>query len=117
MHADSNKKYPYTAGFKGEIGIDEGKGFTKNYPLPIKISEKEYIQTLRKALQDIHRFGPSYLILSAGFDTYYRDPIGGLGLKISSYQLIGKNVASLKLPTLIIQEGGYMIEDLGKMAV
>lgn len=117
LHADPNEKYPYVSGFTSEIGVDSGKGFTKNYPLPLTTTEAVYRKTLAKALLDIEEFGPDYLVLSAGFDTYIKDPIGKLGLDIPSYQRIGKEIATLKLPTLVIQEGGYMVDDLGDIAL
>lgn len=113
LHADPNKKYPYISGFKNEIGIGKGEGFNKNYPLPLDTSENFYRQTLQKALNDIVNFKPNYLVLSAGFDTYKKDPIGGFKLHTSFYKIIGQYIASLHFPTLIIQEGGYYLPDIG----
>ncbi len=117
LHADPSKKYPYISGFANETGIGEGRGFTKNYPLSLDISEELYFKKLQKALIDIQQFAPNFLVLSAGFDTYLHDPIGGLGLSIPFYYNIGKAIQELHLKTLIIQEGGYAVEDLGKIAI
>lgn len=117
LHADPNKKYPYVSGFVEEIGVGKGKGFNKNYPLPLSTTESLYIHFLNKAIHDIKQYKPKFLVVSAGFDTYRKDPIGKLGLDIPSYQKIGKLISSLNLPTLIIQEGGYMVEDLGRIAL
>ncbi len=117
LHVDPNKKYPYISGFASEDGIGKGKGYNKNYPLPLKTTEKVYAETLTKALVDIHTFHPVFFIISAGFDTYVNDPIGSFQLSIPFYQTIGKLLAGLQLPTLVIQEGGYCVADLGSMAV
>ena len=61
----------------------------------------------------IEKFEPKYLVISAGFDTYYKDPIGKFGLETSDYEVIAKAFKDLNLPTVIIQEGGYFTKDLG----
>jgi acetoin utilization deacetylase AcuC-like enzyme len=59
-------------------------------------------------------FNPAYLIISAGFDTHEKDPIGNFGLKTHDYTQIGQQFKALGLPTLICQEGGYNLEVLGE---
>ena len=116
LHADPHKKFPYISGFADEVGVEKGKGYTKNYPLPITTTEQKYLTTLEKTLTDIHAYDPKFLVLSAGFDTYKEDPTGGLGLSKDSYYTIGTRIASLSLPTLVVQEGGYNVEALGDIA-
>ena len=117
LHADPRFKFPYTTGFSNEIGEREGRGYNFNYPLPMGISNDEYKETLTLALKDIKSYDPDYLIVSTGFDTYINDPIGGFKLTIPFYKTVGKMIDSIKLPTLLIQEGGYNVDDLGKIAL
>ncbi|MBU2632780.1 histone deacetylase family protein [Patescibacteria group bacterium] len=117
IHADPNKMYPYSTGFEDEKGIGKGAGFNINYPLSVGTGELKYKKTLEKAILDIKKFKPKYLIVSTGFDTYVNDPIGGFKLKTPFYKKMGQKIASLRIPTLIIQEGGYNIKELGKLAV
>lgn len=117
IHADPHDKFPYSSGFIHERGVGEGLGFNKNYPLPLGITNEQYQKVLLKALRDILTFNPKFLVVSAGFDTYEKDPIGGFNLTIPFYQTIGKEIANLKLLTLIVQEGGYHLKDLGKIAL
>jgi acetoin utilization deacetylase AcuC-like enzyme len=116
IHADPKVKYPYISGFTKETGKDEGLGFNKNYPLPLGTVDGQYLKTLNKAIKNIQEFKPKYLVVSAGFDTYEKDPIGGFKLTVPFYKTIGFKIKSLNLPTLVIQEGGYCAEDLGKIA-
>ncbi len=116
IHADPKFKFPYSSGFENEKGKGEGLGYNKNYPLPLGIENGEYIRTLRMAIKDVEKFSPKFLIISLGFDTYEKDPIGGFRLTIPIYRTIAKDISSLKLPTLIIQEGGYAVNALGKIA-
>lgn len=117
IHADPHDKFPYNSGFANESGSGEGLGFNKNYPLPLGTTNEQYLYTLQKALRNIQDFNPNFLVISVGFDTYEKDPIGGFKLTIPFYKKIGMEIAKLQLPTLIVQEGGYNIKDLGKIAL
>jgi acetoin utilization deacetylase AcuC-like enzyme len=117
LHADPSKAFPYISGFPEETGLREGQGFTHNFALAPDIKPHEYLQTLAEAANRINDFEPDYVILSLGFDTYKEDPIAGLGLGEDDYQSLGEVLASnLDQPTLIVQEGGYNAEMLGKLA-
>lgn len=116
VHADPHVKFPYSSGFANEKGMGSGFGFNINYPLSLDTSNQQYLRVLSKALRNIKIFNPQFLIVSAGFDTYEKDPIGGFKLTISFYETMARKIADLQLPTLIVQEGGYHIEDLGKIA-
>jgi acetoin utilization deacetylase AcuC-like enzyme len=116
LHADPSVKFPYETGFSNEVGVGDGKGYNKNYPLPLGITNEKYLHTLQKALQVVHAFNPDYVVVSAGFDTYEKDPIGGFLLTIPFYKTIGEQIALLKKPILVIQEGGYAVDALGNMA-
>jgi acetoin utilization deacetylase AcuC-like enzyme len=113
LHADPSNNYPYSSGFADERGSYEGQGTTINYPLAKTTSNRQYLRCLKQALADIEAFGPDYLIVSAGFDTLVSDPIAGLQLDETAYPLIGTAIATLQLPTLIVQEGGYDVAKLG----
>ncbi len=117
LHADPRQKFPYYSGFANETGRGGGIGYTKNYSLRLGTGNRVYRSVLLNAIEEIRKYNPKYLIVSAGFDTYEHDPIGGFRLTMPFYETIGKDISSLNLPTLIIQEGGYHVKDLGEMAV
>ncbi len=60
------------------------------------------------------RFEAQALVVSAGFDTVRGDPMGTFRLEPEDYRSLGKMIAGLGLPTLVIQEGGYLVSTLGK---
>jgi acetoin utilization deacetylase AcuC-like enzyme len=115
LHADPTDAYPFSSGFTDEKGYGPGVGYNINYPLPPETDNKLYLATLEKALNDIKKFRPDFLIVSAGFDTFEDDTIGGLGLTIPAYTEIGGMIHALDLPTLLVQEGGYDIPHLPVM--
>lgn len=85
-----------------------------NYPLPFHCGDAVYLQTLDRALASIDLGEIEQLALSAGFDTYYKDPLASLGLTTECYERIGQRLKELGLPTFAVLEGGYCVEDLGK---
>jgi len=55
IHADPHVKFPYSSGFIDERGKGEGLGFNRNYPLPLGISNQQYLEVLQKALKDVKK--------------------------------------------------------------
>jgi acetoin utilization deacetylase AcuC-like enzyme len=66
----------------------------------------------------ISAFAPDApLVISAGFDTFERDPIGDLALMTLDYGEIGRLIAGLEMPMIVLQEGGYAVDALGANAL
>lgn len=107
IHSDPEFEFPYFSGNKKEIGRGKGKGFNMNFPLPKGTTNEEYDNVLGKSLEIIDSYKPECVIVSAGFDTYYSDPFGGFKLTTDHYRQLGQQIKSLRIPTLILQEGGY----------
>ena len=116
IHADPVREYPYFAGYADERGAGAGEGFNLNFPLEAGVTNARYLAVLEQALAAIADFAPRFLVLSAGFDTFDGDPIGDFALMADAYPLIGRRIAMLGLPTLVIQEGGYAVAALGENA-
>ncbi len=115
LHADPKRRYPYTSGFTQENGVGQGYGYNINFPLKLSTSDEEYLQILESAIAEIRLFEPDFLVVSAGFDTFEGDPIGGLKLTLSVYPKIAAAISNLNCRTIIIQEGGYNTEQLPHM--
>ena len=116
IHADPVREYPYFSGFADEHGAGAGAGFNLNVPLEAGVTNERYLGVLSQAMAAIADFAPRYLVLSAGFDTFGGDPIGDFALTSGAFPLIGRSIAALGLPTLVIQEGGYAVAALGENA-
>ena len=69
-----------------------------------------------KAVELVKKFNPDFLVVPLGFDTAKGDPTGTWPLLAKDFYQNGKIIASLKLPTLFVQEGGYKTQALGKNA-
>jgi acetoin utilization deacetylase AcuC-like enzyme len=117
LHADPDVDYPYFWGGADEIGEGPGEGYNRNWPLPQKINDADYLNVLDQALQLIADYSPQYLVVSLGLDIGLGDPVGGFSITQEGFRQIGQHIADLSLPTLIVQEGGYMLDKLGQNAI
>ncbi len=117
LHLHPELGYPYFSGFREERGEGEGKGFNYNLPLSDKLSPEQYLVELKSVTQRIRKFAPSYLIVCLGFDTARGDPTGSWLLRPGDFRELGAAVGRLSLPTLIVQEGGYLHRSLGRNAM
>jgi acetoin utilization deacetylase AcuC-like enzyme len=118
LHGDPRGIYPYYSGYATERGAGDGEGFTLNLPLPAGTDGDGYLSSLADGLSAIRAFDPDGpLIVSLGFDTYHADPICNLALRTADYARIGAAIATLDLPAVVLQEGGYAVEALGANAV
>ncbi len=116
LHAHPDDDYPYYWGTADEIGEGAGLGYNHNFPLPQGTQDTAYLATLDQALAIVRNFTPHWLIVSAGFDTAVGDPIGGFCLTEAGLAEVGLRVARLSLPSVIVQEGGYLVQRLGENA-
>ena len=115
IHGDPSEFYPYFTGFERERGEGAGKGFNINIPLPGGCDGETFCsKLLEKAIVPIRKYNPGALVVSAGFDTYVGDPIGAFGIETATFFQIGELIKSLNLPTIVVQEGGYEANMLGK---
>jgi acetoin utilization deacetylase AcuC-like enzyme len=117
LHAHPDEEYPYYWGDVGERGEGAGEGTNCNWPLPRGTDDAQYLAALDDALAIIRDFSPGYLIVSAGFDTMAGDPVGGFCLTGEGLAQVARSIAELGLPTVLIQEGGYHLNELARNAI
>ncbi|MEO9338364.1 histone deacetylase family protein [Mesorhizobium sp. SB112] len=113
LHADPKLEYPYYMGYADETGSGAGEGFNANFPLPWGTDYDAYGEALDAALSRISKFGAEALVVSLGVDTFDGDPISKFKLQNADFSAIGRSIATLRLPTLFVMEGGYAVEDIG----
>ena len=96
-----------------ECGDGEGLGFNCNLPLNRGTADDDYANTLSAAIERIRTFDPGALVVALGLDAYLGDPLRGLAVTTGGFGRIGEQVGTLRLPTVIVQEGGYLSDALG----
>jgi acetoin utilization deacetylase AcuC-like enzyme len=113
VHADPRTDYPFFWGHEDETGVGAGEGTTLNLPLPRGTAIRGYEAALDRALAAIAGFGPELLVCSFGADTFSGDPICSFALETGDYAPVAGRIAALGVPTLVVMEGGYAVDELG----
>jgi len=113
IHGHPSFAYPYFSGFATEKGAGNGEGYNINFPQPEKLDGEGYRRILKRAINKISRFKPDFLVVPLGLDTAEGDPTGSWSLHEQAFEENGKMIGALRLPTLVVQEGGYDTRLLG----
>ncbi|ALM82730.1 histone deacetylase family protein [Bordetella sp. N] len=112
IHGDPENFYPVVTGFEDERGAGAGYGYNVNLPMPHGSPESVFFDKLEQARKAIELFQPDALVLSLGFDIFEKDPQAMVAVSEDGFEKLGRVVGEFKLPTAVIQEGGYYIEGL-----
>ncbi len=109
--------YPGSGG-PGEIGNGRGHGFNVNVPLPQSCGDEVLAYVFEYLLEPLAaRFRPQFVLVSAGYDGHWRDPLAGLNLSARGYAALTRRVMALADRSgegrlALTLEGGY---DLGAL--
>jgi acetoin utilization deacetylase AcuC-like enzyme len=98
---------------------ERGSGTTLNLPFPIGTPRAEILAAYESAVRRVGKeFAPEFVLVSAGFDAYRDDPIGGLGYEVDDYRRLMEGVVEVAPPGRIVSalEGGYNLDALGACA-
>lgn len=120
LHEDPSS-FPGT-GFLDELGEGEGLGYKVNVPLPFNTGDETYLKAFEEIVSPVvRRYKPQFMLVSAGFDGHYTDPVGNLSLSSFCYQEIFRRIVGLASETcgkklVAVLEGGYSAKWVGKLA-
>ena len=81
-----------------------------NYPVAPHTPRNEYRKVLSRALDEMKKFKPELVAVSAGFDAYAHDPIAQETLEAEDFHWLGEQMRGLSMPTFSLLEGGYSNE-------
>ena len=81
-----------------------------NYPVLPSTPRETWRATLALALNDIKKFSPTLIAVSAGFDAYARDPLAEGTLEAEDFFWLGQELRAMKVPFFSLLEGGYSNE-------
>jgi acetoin utilization deacetylase AcuC-like enzyme len=112
IHADPARFYPFFWGHAHERGADAGLGYNLNLPLARGTDDAGFLAALDVALRQIRSFGADCVVVALGLDAFVGDPFKGLAVTTPGFGQIGAAIAGLDLPTLFVQEGGYLCPEL-----
>lgn len=116
----STHQYPHYpgTGHWSETGADAGEGFNLNVPLSAGKTDADYIYIFKNILTPVvNIYKPDFIIVSAGFDTAFSDPLGGMEVTSSGFGALARELILLAQKyshsrILFALEGGYDLEAL-----
>jgi acetoin utilization deacetylase AcuC-like enzyme len=109
--------YPGT-GAASETGFGRGSGTTLNCPMAAGSGDDEYqLAFKQQILPGICEFRPEAVLVSAGFDAHYADPLGAINLTTSCYGWMTERLLEIADQyaggrLMSVLEGGYNLEAL-----
>ena len=116
----SSHQYPYYpgTGAAADIGTGRGRGFTVNLPLAAGATDADYERAYTAlALPVLRAFRPELILISAGFDAYIDDPLGGMRVSASYFGRLTRQIATVadeccEGRVVAVTEGGYNLKGL-----
>ncbi|MEZ4701923.1 MAG: histone deacetylase [Rhodothermales bacterium] len=104
--------YPGT-GRNDERGAGAGLGATVNVPLPARTGDAGYLAAFDRILTPLAlRFKPEVILVSAGYDAHWRDPIAGMHVTVNGFARMMREAlawadATAEGRLVALLEGGY----------
>ena len=117
----STHQYPHYpgTGYWNESGYGEGAGSIVNVPLGGGVGDEGFARIFREVVGPAAwRFQPQLILVSAGYDAHWDDPLAYLQLSVGGYAAIARALYNLAAELcqgrlVFTLEGGYHLEALG----
>lgn len=116
----STHQFPYYpgTGWYEEVGDGDGRGYTLNVPMGYGMNDDDYLFAFLELLvPTAELFKPDMVLVSAGFDAYYNDPLGGMSVTEGGYSAMTRVLLDIAKKhcsgmALFALEGGYDLKGL-----
>jgi acetoin utilization deacetylase AcuC-like enzyme len=116
----SSHTYPFYPGTGNwhEIGSRAGRGTTLNIPLPAYVGDTLVLQAYEDlVIHAVRRFDPQLIIVSAGYDCHWADPLAPMEMSITGYIKLAQMIKDLAEEVcngrlVMALEGGYNLQAL-----
>jgi acetoin utilization deacetylase AcuC-like enzyme len=105
--------FPHVVGYADETGTGVGEGATRNLPLPEGTGDAPWLDAIGGLADWVVAEGCSALVVSLGVDAAADDPESPLEVTVDGYRAAGAVLGGTRLPTVVVQEGGYHLPTLG----
>jgi acetoin utilization deacetylase AcuC-like enzyme len=110
------------SGLVHEIGRGEGKGFTVNIPFPPGSADGDYFAVMSQIVEPLSEvYAPEVILVSAGFDAYEKDMLGGMRVSIEGFAFMAKIISQIAEKTgrgpCFVLEGGYDLQGTSEAVI
>ncbi len=117
IHVDPSDYPPYFLGYPDETGAGRGAGTTLNLILQPGAETATILHRVDEAVAAARGFGMAALVVSLGFDMSADDPLSVVGMTADGFAEAARRLARAAVPTVLVQEGGYLGPSLAENAV
>jgi acetoin utilization deacetylase AcuC-like enzyme len=109
--------FPHVVGYADETGPvgAPSAGTTLNVPLPPGSGDEEWLNGVLSIAEGAVRFGAQAVVISLGVDAALVDPESPLRVTAGGFAAAGRVLATLDMPTVLVQEGGYDLTSIGEL--
>ena len=116
----STHQYPHYpgTGLWNDTGRGAGKGTVLNVPLPTQVGDAGYAQVFAELVWPLaERFRPDLILVSAGYDAHWSDPLAQMNLSLTGYAWLQQELVRMAEQLcdgriLFTLEGGYQLDVL-----
>lgn len=109
--------FPGTGAWR-EMGAGAGRGTTLNVPLPYYTGDQDFLRVYDELiLPAVASFEPELIIVSAGYDCHWADPLAPMNVSVAGYAALAEKVYNLAADVcggrlVCALEGGYDLRAL-----
>jgi acetoin utilization deacetylase AcuC-like enzyme len=112
VHVDPSAGwFPHFLGFADE----SGGGANRNLPLAPGSGDEQWLEAVSELAAWARAGGATALVVALGVDAAAGDPESPLQVTPEGYRAAGRTLGELRLPTVVVQEGGYDLAMLGPL--
>jgi acetoin utilization deacetylase AcuC-like enzyme len=109
--------FPHFVGFADERGAGDGAGANRNLPLPPGADDEEWLRAVSELADEATAWEADALVVSMGVDGAAADPNSPFELTPAGYAALGATLGGMRVPTVLVQEGGYVLDTLGDLVL
>lgn len=105
--------FPHVFGHAGETGAGAGEGTTRNLPIPEGTGDGPWVDAVAQLAE--WAGDCDALVVSLGVDAAGDDPESPLQVTADGFQAAGRVLGGLGVPSVLVQEGGYDLANMGRL--
>ena len=109
--------FPHFLGFEAETGSGAGAGANRNIVLAPGSGDGPWVEAVEELAAWVRAGGAAALVVALGVDPAGGDPESPLEVTAAGFRAAGQALGELRLPTVLVQEGGYELETLGPLVL
>lgn len=114
VHVDPGEGwFPHFLGFADERGGGDGEGANLNVPLPPGSGDEKWLAGVERIVAAAREHRSEALVVALGVDAGEGDPNSPLEVTEDGFREAGRLLGALELPTVLVQEGGYVLDTIG----